>query len=132
VTPLAQADKSILNREERVEYRDQDGNLLNEAQVAALEGKVSFQTRYETRTRIVDAAGNEVADGMQAAEGLAPPPPDVEGRNPETADSNEQEAREQPATVAVGDDVGKEHVVEQGKIRGGEPRPASEGNEATR
>ncbi|KAI9767736.1 MAG: hypothetical protein M1835_006993, partial [Candelina submexicana] len=132
VTPQAQADKSVLNREERVEYRDQDGNLLDEAQVAALEGKVSFQTRYETRTRIVDAAGNEVADGTPGAEGFAPPHPDVEGRNPETLDSNEQEAREQPATVAVGGDVGKEDGVEQGKARGGKPRPASEGNEATR
>lgn len=40
--------------EEKVEYRDEDGNLLDEAQVAALEGKVSFSTRYETRTRMVD------------------------------------------------------------------------------
>lgn len=72
----------ILSREERVEYRDQDGNLLNEEQVKALEGKVEFKTRYETRTRVVDADGNEIV----APESIVPPPvapphPDVEGQN---------------------------------------------------
>ncbi len=131
VTPQPAADPSVLSREERVEYRDQDGNLLDDEQVSALQGKVSFQTRYETRTRVVDAAGNEIADGAAGAEGFAPPHPDVEGRNPETAgDGKEGEAREQPATASVGDDVGKEKKVEKGK--GGKPRPASEGNEATK
>jgi len=131
VTPQAAADPSVLSREEHVEYRDQDGNLLNEEQVASLQGKVAFQTRYETRTRVVDAAGNEVAEGPAGAEGFAPPHPDVEGRNPETAgDGKEGEARDQPATASVGDDIGKEMKVEQGK--GGQPRPASEGNEATK
>ncbi len=131
VTPQAAADPSVIGREERVEYRDQDGNLLNDEQVAALQGKVSFETRYETRTRVVDAAGNEIGDGPAGAEGFAPPHPDVEGRNPETAgDRREGEAREQPATASVGDDIGKEEKVE--KAKGGKPRPASEGNEATK
>jgi dolichyl-phosphate-mannose-protein mannosyltransferase len=86
------AGKRLLHSEERVEYRDQDGNLLNEEQVKALEGKVEFKTRYETRTRVVDAQGNEVLlpPGEQppppaqeqekvAAAGVAPPHPDVEG-----------------------------------------------------
>ena len=85
------ANKRLLHSEERVEYRDQDGNLLNEEQVKALEGKVEFKTRYETRTRVVDAQGNEVLlpPGEQAppvqeqeqaaAAGVAPPHPDVEG-----------------------------------------------------
>ncbi|KAK3298150.1 Dolichyl-phosphate-mannose-protein mannosyltransferase-domain-containing protein [Chaetomium fimeti] len=91
------ADKRLLHTEERVEYRDQDGNLLDEEQVKALEGKVEFKTRYETRTRVVDAQGNEVllpADeqpaeaqeqGEPVAAGVAPPHPDVEGANSETA-----------------------------------------------
>ncbi|KAF2724755.1 glycosyltransferase family 39 protein [Polychaeton citri CBS 116435] len=50
--------------EERIEFRDENGNLLDEEQVKALEGKVSFSTRYETRTRLVDEFGNEVFDGV--------------------------------------------------------------------
>lgn len=83
-------NQRLLRTEERVEYRDQNGNLLNEEQVKALEGKVEFKTRYETRTRVVDADGNEVLlpPGVQppqeqqseaAAAGVAPPHPDVEG-----------------------------------------------------
>jgi dolichyl-phosphate-mannose-protein mannosyltransferase len=80
-----------MHTEERVEYRDQDGNLLDEEQVKALEGKVEFKTRYETRTRVVDAQGNEVllppgeqvpqAQEPEQAEaaGVAPPHPDAEG-----------------------------------------------------
>ncbi|KAL2009160.1 hypothetical protein VTN00DRAFT_7354 [Thermoascus crustaceus] len=51
-----------VGQEERIEYRDQDGNLLNEEQVISLqkEGKVSFQTRYETRTRLINAEGREL------------------------------------------------------------------------
>ena len=60
--------------EEKIEYRDEDGNLLNDEQVASLEGKVSFQTRYETRTRLVDEFGREVADGIDV---------DVDGHPPE-------------------------------------------------
>lgn len=50
----------ILSREQKIEYRDQDGNLLNEEQIKALQGKVSFKTRFETRTRLVNAQGDEL------------------------------------------------------------------------
>lgn len=77
------AGHQILSREERVEYRDQHGNLLNEEQVEALKGKVEFKTRYETRTRLVDADGNEIPspDGGAPEENaaVAPPHPDVQG-----------------------------------------------------
>jgi len=84
------ANQRLVHTEERVEYRDQDGNLLNEEQVKALEGKVEFKTRYETRTRVIDADGNEVllppgaqppqVQDQAAAAGVAPPHPDVEGK----------------------------------------------------
>lgn len=90
----------ILSREEKIEYRDEYGNLLDPEQVKALEGKVSFQTKYETRTRLVDAEGKEVsmivddipqqpmADG-HVPEGVAPSHPDVDGADPQTAISND-------------------------------------------
>lgn len=113
-------------REEKVEYRDEHGNLLNEDQVKELEGKVSFSTRYETRTRVVDADGNEVYEG----EAVAPPHPDVEGRNPETAEKGEAKANEQPPTVGAAEDMQKEKSIE-GKDKG-KPRPASEAKAATK
>lgn len=84
----APVGQKLSHTEERIEYRDQDGNLLDEEQVKALEGKVEFKTRYETRTRVVDAQGNEVLlpageqppqEQEEAAAGVAPPHPDVEG-----------------------------------------------------
>mgnify|MGYP000988154100 CR=1 FL=1 len=61
VTPQPQGHH-VVSQEERIEYRDQDGNILNEEQVISLqkEGKVSFQTRYETRTRLINAGGREL------------------------------------------------------------------------
>ena len=131
VTPQAAVQNAQLKKEEKVEFRDQDGNLLNEEEVAALEGKVSFQTRYETRTRVVDAAGNEVEEGPAGGDegGHAPPHPDVE-RLPSTGkDEGEDDGREYPATASPEDDVGKERSVEKEDM--GKPRPASEGLEAT-
>lgn len=129
VTPQPVAEPSV-SRAEKVEYRDQDGNILDEEQVKALEGKVSFETRYETRTRIIDSDGNEVDDGPAGAEGVAPPHPDVE-RLPETApEVPEDDGRDSPATASPEEDVGKEKSVE--KADGGRPRPASEPSEATR
>ncbi|OJD16883.1 hypothetical protein AJ78_02980 [Emergomyces pasteurianus Ep9510] len=107
-----------------VVYRDQDGNILDEEQVALLEkeGNVSFETRYETKTRIVDAQGREVG-----GEELAPRHPDVEGQNPETAGkaggAGEVQA-DKPASIP-----GDEKSVERNE---GMPKPASEGNEATK
>ncbi|KAF2488868.1 PMT-domain-containing protein [Lophium mytilinum] len=140
VTPLAAvnvANHPIVSREEKIEYRDENGNLLDDEQVKALEGKVSFKTRYETRTRVIDADGNEVYEGEFAGapdgripEGGPPPHPDAEGRNPETGDAGEADASEAPPTVAVGDDQAKEHSVE-GQAKGS-PKPASEAQEATK
>lgn len=130
MTPQPAADAPSLSRSEKVEYRDQDGNILDEEQVAALEGKVSFETRYETRTRVIDANGNEIADGPVGADGFAPPHPDVD-REPETAaEVSDDEGRDSPATASPDDDLGKEMFVQ--KADGGKPRPASEGSEATR
>ncbi|KAK2017959.1 dolichyl-phosphate-mannose-protein mannosyltransferase [Colletotrichum eremochloae] len=87
------AGQKVLSREEKVEYRDQNGNLLNEEQVKALKGKVEFKTKYETRTRVVDASGNEVQMpeggwpqelGQDQGGNVAPPHPDVQGVDPET------------------------------------------------
>ncbi|KAL8784553.1 MAG: hypothetical protein Q9213_003901 [Squamulea squamosa] len=129
VTPQPAAEPSV-SRVEKVEYRDQDGNILNEAQVKELEGKVSFETRYETRTRVIDADGKEVADGPVGAEGVAPPHPDVE-RLPETApDVADNDGRGSPATASPEDDVSKEKSVEN--VDDGRPKPASEPSEATR
>jgi len=97
--------------EERIEYRDEAGNILNEEQVKELEGKVSFSTRYETRTRLVDANGNEVYDGV-AKEEKSYAGTIAEGSNQETGGVGQDEANEQPASVNVNDDVEKEKSIE--------------------
>ena len=113
-----------------MEFRDQDGNLLNEEQASSLEGKVSFQTRYETRTRLLDELGNEIGNGPVGDESHAPSHPDVD-REPETAaEVPEDDGREYPATANPEDDVGKEKSVD--RSNSGKPRPASEGSEATK
>lgn len=114
----------MIGREERVEYRDQDGNILNEEQVKALEGKVEFKTKYETRTRVVDGNGNEVEMPIEelAAAGVAPPHPDVQGSDQETK------------KVVKDDDIPKEASSSKDGEKEAErsvPKPASEGNEAT-
>jgi dolichyl-phosphate-mannose-protein mannosyltransferase len=124
--PIVPGSHSILSREEKVEYRDQDGNLLDAEQVKALEGKVSFKTRYETRTRVVDAQGNEIYPFDDA--GVAPPHPDVQGVDRETvavADVQDKPA----AQRVVRADESKEDSVAQSAP--GAAKPASEGNEAT-
>lgn len=130
VTPQPSVEDAHLHKEEKIEFRDQDGNVLNEEQVSSLQGKVSFQTRYETRTRVVDADGNEVEEGPAGGEGFAPPHPDVD-REPETAaEVPEDDGREYPATASPEDDVGKEKSVH--KKMGGAAKPASERGEATK
>ena len=125
VTPQPSSEEPAVHREEKVEYRDQDGNLLDPEQVSELEGKVSFRTKYETKTRIVDAAGNEIDDSPSA-----PPHPDVD-REPDTApNQDENDKRERPATASPEKDVGKEKSVE--KAKGGKPAPGSEPKDATR
>lgn len=100
--------------EEKVEYRDEEGNLLDDAQVAALEGKVSFSTRYETRTRMIDQYGNEVDDaGVLVEKGE-----DVQagtradGVDPETSGRlSVGDEKTVPASVAVEGDLEKERSV---------------------
>jgi len=129
VTSKAPLQEAAVQMEEKIEYRDQDGNLLDEAQVADLEGKVSFKTRYETRTRVLDAEGNEIDDGSAGSAGTAPPHP--ADREPETAaDQPEDDGREYPATASPEDDLGKEKSVK--KNDDGKPRPASEASDATK
>ncbi|KAI0458471.1 dolichyl-phosphate-mannose-protein mannosyltransferase 1 [Xylaria acuta] len=116
--------QKILAREEKVEYRDQDGNLLNEEQVKALEGKVEFKTRYETRTRVIDGEGNEVLMSPEelAGAGVAPPHPDVEGANQETKKAPIDDAAPKEASSSKDGEKEAERLA---------PKPASEGNEAT-
>lgn len=119
-------EQKIIHKEEQIEYRDQDGNLLNDEQVAALEGKVEFQTKYETKTRVVDEFGNEVQNPDEAIAGVAPPHPDVEGVDQQTvkkADEKVEQVKEQE-NVAASKDGEKEQQVK-------EPKPASESNDAT-
>jgi dolichyl-phosphate-mannose-protein mannosyltransferase len=128
-------DLPVVSKEERIEYRDENGRVLDDEEVSALAGKVSFKTRYETRTRIVDAQGNEIYEGLVDAHGaeeevgVAPPHPDVEGRNPETQQGSEPaEASDAPPTVEVIEDQQKERSVEQDNH---EAKPASEAQTAT-
>ena len=95
MTPQAAPAKDGVLREEKIEYRDQNGNLLNADQVKALEGKVSFSTRYETRTRYLDDDGKEVEKAGEPAaeekkEEKAPHQPEVE-RVPGTKNKPEGE-----------------------------------------
>lgn len=112
VTPGVAGDSYT---EEKVEYRDEDGNLLDEEQVAALEGKVSFSTRYETRTRMIDQYGNEIDEnGMFVEQGE-----DVEagtradGIDPETIGRLDigDEKTVPASNVAVDGDLAKESSV---------------------
>ena len=127
------ADLPILSKEERIEFRDENGRVLDDEEVKALEGKVSFKTRYETRTRIVDAQGNELHESLVEArdhedQGVAPPHPDVEGRNPETREVSEVDASSLPPTVEASEDEAKEKSVEK---EAKSPKPASEAKAAT-
>ena len=118
VTPQAAAQIPIDGAitEEKVEYRDEDGNLLDEEQVKALEGKVSFSTRYETRTRLVDEAGNEVHDGIVEGHDGAPPAK-PEGVDPQTiaGDAYEGEPNTAPAGNVADADLAKERSIAEAK-----------------
>lgn len=113
----------LVKREERIEYRDQDGNILDDEQVKSLEGKVEFKTRYETRTRVLDSNGVEkevVADPDELAKsGVAPPHPDVEGVDSQTVKGVESVPPAKESIEGVQE--------EKAKL----PKPASEKNEAS-
>ncbi|KAJ5124727.1 uncharacterized protein N7515_008552 [Penicillium bovifimosum] len=123
--PAAVTAPKIQGSVARVEYRDQNGKVLDEALVASLraEGKVKFETRYDSGPPMQNAHEVPVVDGQ-----LAPPHPDVEGQNPETGkEPKDSVPPESPASVAEGN----ERSVEQPRSME-EAKPASEGNEATR
>ncbi|KAL7275884.1 Dolichyl-phosphate-mannose--protein mannosyltransferase 1 [Rhizina undulata] len=83
----------IVASEERIEYRDQNGRLLSPEEIKELEGKVEFHTRYETRLRVLDQYGNDVEAPVAG--------PLVDGSNPETVISEEEEPRDSPKDVEV-------------------------------
>lgn len=124
------AGQKVLNQEEHVEYRDQDGNLLDIEQVKALEGKVEFKTRYETRTRLVDEAGNEVVigeNGEPIVDAVAPPHPDVDGVDPNTKKLGRPD---DPIPKEDREDVPSKDG--EAEAKASSAKPASEGgNEAT-
>lgn len=98
--------------------------------------KVHFETKYETRTRLVDEAGNFIDEGP-AAEAVAPPHPDVEGGNPETVNAgltsdDDTKGKDKPATANASDDAEKKESAERMQKDGAKPMPASEGNQATK
>lgn len=128
--PPVVAGQKVLDQEEHVEYRDQDGNLLDIEQVKALEGKVEFKTRYETRTRLVDEAGNEVVigeNGEPIVDAVAPPHPDVDGVDPNTKKLGRPD---DPIPKEDREDVPSKDG--EAEAKASSAKPASEGgNEAT-
>ncbi|KAF2862167.1 glycosyltransferase family 39 protein [Piedraia hortae CBS 480.64] len=131
--PVAEDPKDVVFEsdpnapEERVEYRDENGRLLDAEEVQALVGKVSFSTRYETRTRIIDEAGNELANDI-VQEAQQPGDGHTEGgagtiaEAPEPATAGEREARQSPAPAPVDMNVAEENKGEQPNP----PEPESE------
>lgn len=104
---------NIVRLEEHIEYRDEDGNVLNDEQVKALEGLVEFKTRYETKTRLLDEYGNELPEGygLEPVDEETPEPVPVElapaGVNEETLKGEDQKPNEQ---IEVEGTISDEHV----------------------
>jgi dolichyl-phosphate-mannose-protein mannosyltransferase len=122
--PAAVTAPKIQGSMARVEYRDQNGKVLDENLVSSLraEGKVKFETRYDAGHKMENAHDVPIVDGQ-----LAPPHPDVQGQNPETGSLPEDSVPpESPASVADGNERSVEHQSTM------EAKPASEGNEATK
>lgn len=117
--PAAQPPR-VVAQEERIEYRDQDGNILDPEQVKELEGKVEFKTRYETRTRVIDENGNEVQVDVEEGEGVAPPHPDVQNVDQET--KQKESAGDSKVVPDAAESIKGEREAEVKK-----PKPASEG-----
>jgi dolichyl-phosphate-mannose-protein mannosyltransferase len=130
---------NVVSREEKVEYRDQDGNLLDPEEVKKMAGKVSFKTRYETRTRMVDQYGNEVyhqdappVEKVEEQQPVAPPHPDVEGSDPETVGEPEVESVAAPASQAkIAEDEANEAAIPEHNKEEAEAKPASDTVDAT-
>lgn len=94
-----------------------------------MEGKVSFSTRYETRTRLVDEAGNEIYEGVVEGDEAGVAGTYAEGRNPDTQDPvGENEANTVPAQAGVKEDLRKEKSVEESVAV---PEPESDAGKKT-
>ncbi|KAJ5335334.1 hypothetical protein N7452_007737 [Penicillium brevicompactum] len=122
--PAAVTAPKIQGSMARVEYRDQNGQVLDENLVASLraEGKVKFETRYDAGHKMENAHEVPIVDGQ-----LAPPHPDVQGQNPETGSAPEDSVPpESPASVVEGNERSVEKPISM------EAKPASEGNDATK
>lgn len=119
----APAQQQIIGREEKVEYRDQDGRLLGDEEVSSLmsEGKVSFSTKYETQTKLVDELGNL----LPGQEQIAPEHPDAEGANPDTKGSSQASRQPGDADVSLQESGNREEILKM-------PKPASDASEATK
>ena len=89
------------------------------------EGLIKLETKYETKTRLVDADGNEIPEEDQEDSGTAPPHPDAEGQNPDTSGAPERPGQGQPAPADVYSGSADQKKGEEEK-----PRPASEANAA--
>lgn len=132
ISEAASQPPRVVQKQEKVEYRDQDGNLLNDEQVAALQGKVEFKTQYETRVRVVDENGNEIEapEGGWGEEiaGVAPPHPDVEGVDQSTVKGGDGDPPPMDSVRAQDAAASRdgEREAEQAKAK-----PASEGRDAT-
>lgn len=105
---------------EKIEYRDAAGNLLNEEQVKALEGKVSFETKYETKTQIIDEEGNDVDSFAGTLAEAEEPSTDFEG-----------EPSGAPPKVNVDGDLKKESKVKVADVKKGQAQPEGEAIAAT-
>lgn len=113
VTPQVQAVGEGVT-EEKIEYRDEEGNLLDDEQVRALEGKVSFSTRYETRTRLVDEKGNELYNAVVGeGEGDGSAGTIADAPEPGTQGQGQGEANTKAPKVGVKEDLEKERSVMQ-------------------
>lgn len=127
VTPQAPIDEAARlapgagHTEEKIEYRDESGKLLNEDEVKAMEGKVSFSTRYETRTRLLDQAGNAIHEGV-VEESYAGTK--AEGEDPPTPGIPQAEASSKPAKNNAEEDLSKANKEEKPNSKK-QPEPES-------
>jgi len=106
---------NVVVYEQHIEYHDEDGNVLNDEQVKALQGQVEFKTVYETTTRLLDQDGNllpegYVVDGLneEGEEKLVEPEP-IPGVNEETPKGQVQKRDEQIEVEGTLSDEHDEH-----------------------
>lgn len=123
VTAPAKKDNIGEIIEETVDYRDENGRILDEEEVKSLSGKVSFSTRYETRIQHVAANGQKVlAAGDDEESSFAGTI--AEGENPETTKSAGKIANGKPASNNANEDVKKEQQIEAEQKGAASPEPS--------